>query len=65
MYLLIYTSIDSFNPCFNGFMDKDEGFDFEITIEKVVSTLVLMDSWIKTSSLGSTVLTYGVFQPLF
>ena len=37
-----------FNPCFNGFMDKDQqAFILEWRIFGV-STLVLMDSWIKT-----------------
>ena len=39
---------ESFNPCFNGFMDKDIGAGTAGFCGSKVSTLVLMDSWIKT-----------------
>ena len=37
-----------FNPCFNGFMDKDQSAHKRRGAPLLVSTLVLMDSWIKT-----------------
>ena len=36
----------SFNPCFNGFMDKCPSFGSYFAPHTGVSTLVLMDSWI-------------------
>ena len=41
-----------FNPCFNGFMDKDDGTLKSAWHGIHVSTLVLMDSWIKTNLLN-------------
>ena len=35
-----------FNPCFNGFMDKCSAIAERAATLSVVSTLVLMDSWI-------------------
>ncbi len=41
-----------FNPCFNGWMGKDISWS-RIRKQKVlVSILVLMDGWVKTSSSG-------------
>ena len=54
-----------FNPCFNGFMDKDSsGFRSEVIIH-FVSTLVLMDSWIKTFLNSFTKENSGGFNPCF
>ena len=36
-----------FNPCFNGFMDKERPDGTPIVPPDPVSILVLMDSWIK------------------
>ena len=44
--------ICSFNPCFNGFMDKDKFLPIYAITWLCVSTLVLMDSWIKTEHRG-------------
>ena len=35
-----------FNPCFNGFMDKCANWREAVLNWLLVSTLVLMDSWI-------------------
>ena len=55
----------SFNPCFNGFMDKEHtgkapGCEFI-----VVSILVLMDSWIKSSISSQFLETRLGFNPCF
>ena len=42
--------VSGFNPCFNGFMDKDRLASLKRSMSGLVSTLVLMDSWIKTST---------------
>ena len=38
--------VQGFNPCFNGFMDKCPFYCLEQACNFLVSTLVLMDSWI-------------------
>ena len=43
-----------FNPCFNGFMDKDADHWQRNSGSGAVSTLALMDSWIKTTIDGGT-----------
>ena len=47
----IWRTVESFNPCFNGFMDKCGNNGLERTDWREVSTLVLMDSWINAQSL--------------
>ena len=54
-----------FNPCFNGFMDKDTEKQMLDTVLRRVSTLVLMDSWIKTHPIQTTTFGLWLFQPLF
>ena len=55
----------SFNPCFNGFMDKDGLWRLVKKARCGVSTLVLMDSWIKTLLSVSARFSSTEFQPLF
>ena len=55
----------SFNPCFNGFMDKDACAVRVIGVRIHVSTLVLMDSWIKTRRDRYGNQSIIKFQPLF
>ena len=45
-----FVRVSCFNPCFNGFMDKDTPSISPTANFFPVSTLVLMDSWIKTGS---------------
>ena len=46
---LANSRLTGFNPCFNGFMDKDRSPQRKSEVLTMVSTLVLMDSWIKTT----------------
>ena len=54
-----------FNPCFNGFMDKDQNPLNECQWHYCVSTLVLMDSWIKTPKTIENPLDALCFNPCF
>ncbi|MDY0126897.1 MAG: hypothetical protein RBR69_01995, partial [Candidatus Cloacimonadaceae bacterium] len=42
------SSIESFNPCFNGYMGKDTRTALGTAFGTAVSILVLMDTWVKT-----------------
>ena len=55
----------SFNPCFNGFMDKDICSLFISYPFMIVSTLVLMDSWIKTAQSSICPEVSSGFNPCF
>ena len=59
------SAMERFNPCFNGFMDKDLVAFSAVAALMTVSTLVLMDSWIKTGTLAAVGLAVNLFQPLF
>ena len=54
-----------FNPCFNGFMDKDQSWTLWMSWPEMVSTLVLMDSWIKTARAPKPLLPSPGFNPCF
>ena len=56
---------EGFNPCFNGFMDK-EIYGLVYTGDfREVSILVLMDSWIKSKILSDRYDIILRFQSLF
>ena len=55
----------SFNPCFNGFMDKDILHCHLFWWHALVSTLVLMDSWIKTGVNMASLTAMLCFNPCF
>ena len=46
LYPVLKSLLGCFNPCFNGFMDKWINPMYSPLWLKLVSTLVLMDSWI-------------------
>jgi len=55
----------SFNPCFNGYMGKDNQQTITEAWMKTVSILVLMDTWVKTSRFTLNYAKRGRFQSLF
>ena len=57
--------VHGFNPCFNGFMDKEYIVNPSIPTHFIVSILVLMDSWIKSPEIIDALVEQMKFQSLF
>ena len=54
-----------FNPCFNGFMDKWKIIKIFVPTSLIVSTLVLMDSWINGLNEFFPEMNISGFNPCF
>jgi len=62
---LVVSRAGSFNPCFNGYMGKDNLWEANLWRANLVSILVLMDTWVKTYSLLKQEKIMSRFQSLF
>ena len=62
---LVSDPVISFNPCFNGFMDKWPTLRPSLPSGARVSTLVLMDSWINGDLIRHRGYRAKSFNPCF